>query len=367
MWTCTRPAHTAFTGTVPSDFVFLNHPQNSGPHWFLDCFSDLNWWLPLFEAEHEEEALGTQGKNLPLGKKLLLLVPKMIIAYQFFIFFRIPSSILSFLIGSEMFKPTHSHICSPCSGSQPEQSLIGAEHIPSPPAQEWRSRQDIKWSSHYDHCPVISFWTGNKNPRANPSVIRVKKNRKNLNMVILHSFLVFKDVTEWVQFRWFNSHQPFSASKSGWVSQTGIVRKAFGKDLVNILLPPHSWLKIPLSHTLLWFIYSSELKMLFSNLTLLFLENRNDSFELFFFLPPLRFRVFHDNELEQSEVFYLSAFALLCGVQARNTFYFVLTLNHRNFCFNSCFGSALYSFFVCHFIGSKANKILLDDRLFIHR
>lgn len=151
------------------------------------------------------------------------------------------------------------------------------------------------------------------------------------------------------------------------INQPEYPRKAFGKDLGNILLSPHTWLKIPLSHTLLWFIYSSELKKLFSNLTLLFLENRNDSFELSFFLPPLWFRVFHDNELEESEVFYLSAFALLCGVQARKTFYFVIILNHRNFCFNSYFDSALYSFFVCHFIGSKANKIPLDDRLFIHR
>lgn len=57
--------------------------------------------------------------------------------------------------------------------------------------------------------------------------------------------------------------------------------------------------------------------------------------------------------------------ALLCGVQARKTFYFVSILNHRNFCFSSRFGSALYS--LCHLICSKANKILLDDRLFIHR
>lgn len=59
-----RPAHTAFTGTVPLDFVFLNHPQSSGLHWFLDCFGDLSCWLPPFEGEHEEEDLGTHKSEI---------------------------------------------------------------------------------------------------------------------------------------------------------------------------------------------------------------------------------------------------------------------------------------------------------------
>lgn len=105
--------------------------------------------------------------------------------------------------------------------------------------------------------------------------------------------------------------------------------------------------------------------MLFSNLTLLFLENRNDSFELFFFLPPPCLRIFHDNEMEESEVFYLSAlcFALWCPSQKE--FLFRDHSESQEFLLQFSLGSALYSFFVCHFVSSKANKILLDDRLFL--
>lgn len=83
------------------------------------------------------------------------------------------------------------------------------------------------------------------------------------------------------------------------------------------------------------FIYSSELKMLFSNLTLLFLENRNDSFELFFSCHPHVSGYFMTMKWRSQRCFICLPCALLCGVQARKNFCFVIILNHRNFCFNS--------------------------------
>lgn len=62
--------------------------------------------------------------------------------------------------------------------------------------------------------------------------------------------------------------------------------------------------------------------MLFSNFFTLFLENRNDSFNLFFFLPPPWFSIFHDNEFEESEVFYLSALCFALRHPSQKDFLF---------------------------------------------
>lgn len=87
----------------------------------------------------------------------------------------------------------------------------------------------------------------------------------------------------------------------------------------------------------------------------------------FFNSHPRWFRIFHDNEVEESEVFYLSAlcFALWCPRQ--KDFLFHGHSESQEFLLQFSLWLCPLFFFLCHFSGSKANKILLDDRLFIHR